>query len=186
MARRDEGARREAARGGWRYWGQERPPFAHAPGPDQESVWDYPRPPRVEPELRRVEVYAGGHVVADSGRAMRVLETASPPTVYVPPSDVRMELFERASGTTVCEWKGDAIYYDVVTRDGRVSRAAWSYPDPRAGFEAIAGLLAFYPRLLTCRLGGETVAAQPGGFYGGWLTADVVGPVKGEPGVFDR
>ncbi len=184
MARRDE-QWRDRAQARWRYRGQERPPFAVAPGPGQESVWDYPRPPRTEPELRRVEVLAGEEVVADSGRAVRVVETASPPTVYVPREDVREHFLERASGTTMCEWKGEAVYYDVVTRDGRWPRAAWTYPHPWPGFEAVAGLLAFYPRMLTCRLGGETVRPQPGGFYGGWLTSDVVGPVKGEPGAKD-
>jgi uncharacterized protein (DUF427 family) len=177
-----ERARLERARRGWRYTGERRPPFAIAPGPGQESVWDYPRPPRIEPERRRVKVFAGDVLLAESDRAFRVLETASPPTVYVPPSDVAMHLLERRAGNTFCEWKGQASYYDVVTPEGRIPRAAWSYARPFPSFEDLAEYVSFYPQLLTCLLGGEQVRPQPGGFYGGWLTSEIVGPVKGEPG----
>jgi uncharacterized protein (DUF427 family) len=177
-----ERARLERARRGWRYTGEERPRFAIEPGPDQESVWDYPRPPRIEPERRRVKVYAGDVLLAESDRAFRVLETASPPTVYVPPSDVAMHLLQPRAGATSCEWKGQASYYDVVTAAERIPRAAWSYATPFPSFGDLAGSISFYPQLLRCFLGGERVRPQPGGFYGGWLTSEIVGPVKGEPG----
>jgi uncharacterized protein (DUF427 family) len=180
-----EHARLERARQSWRYTGQRRPPFAVEPGPGQESVWDYPRPPRIDPERRRVRVFANDILIADTSRALRVLETASPPTVYVPPADVAAHVLERRADTTFCEWKGRAIYFDVVTAERRHPRAAWSYPEPFPSFEPLADYLSFYPQLLTCFLDRERVRPQPGGFYGGWLTSNIVGPVKGEPGARD-
>jgi uncharacterized protein (DUF427 family) len=144
-----------------------------------ESVWDYPRPPRVEPCARRVRVEVGGVTVADSSRALRVLETSQAPAIYVPPEDVERSALRSAPGRTVCEWKGRAVYFDI----GGVERAAWSYPDPRPGFEAIRDHLAFYPqRVDACFLDDERVASNGGDFYGGWITADVQGPFKGAPG----
>jgi uncharacterized protein (DUF427 family) len=153
------------------------------PGPGQESVWDYPRPPRVEPSRRRVRVEMGGTVVAESSRAMRVLETAGAPVWYLPPDDVRTDLLVPAEGRTFCEWKGAATYFDLRVGDRVAHRAAWSYPDPSPGYEAIRGHVAFYAgRVGAAFVDGERVTPQPGGFYGGWITSDVVGPFKGEPG----
>lgn len=165
----------------WRWTGAHRPPFADVPGPGQVSVWDFPRPPVIAPEPRRVEVWHRGVLVARSDRAVRVLETAGAPTVYVPPADVVARL-ETAPGASFCEWKGRAAYFDVVVDGGRASKVAWSYPAPVRAFAAIAGWVAFYPSELDCRLGGERVQPQPGGFYGGWVTAELAGPIKGGPG----
>lgn len=153
------------------------------PGPGQESVWDYPRPPRVEPCSKSVVVVFAGAELARSERALRVLETAGPPTIYVPAGDVAMDLLRPAGGHTLCEWKGWASYFDAVAGDRRSRRAAWAYEKPRPGYEQLRGHLSFYPaRVDLCLLGGERVRPQPGDFYGGWITDDVVGPFKGEPG----
>lgn len=149
-----------------------------------ESVWDYPRPPRVEPEPRRVRVLLGGETIVDSVAAVRVLETSHPPGIYVPAADVRAGVLRpSASPSTVCEWKGRARYWDVAAGDETAAAVAWSYPDPRPGFEQLAGYISFYPgRVDGCFLDEEEVTPQAGDFYGGWITADVVGPFKGGPG----
>jgi uncharacterized protein (DUF427 family) len=149
-----------------------------------ESVWDYPRPPRVEPTARRVRVVLGDVTIVDTERALRVLETSHAPVYYVPFADVQPgALVPSRSRTTFCEWKGTADYYDVTAGGARVERGAWTYHDPTAGFEEIRDAVAFYPALMdACYLDAEKVGAQPGGFYGGWITSDVVGPFKGEPG----
>ncbi len=153
------------------------------PGPDQESVWDYPRPPRVADSARHIQVIFNGMVVAETRRARRVLETSHPPVYYIPPDDVKMELLAPAARTTWCEWKGQAAYYTVTGGDKQVPNAAWCYPDPTPGYEAIKDYVAFYPHLMdACYVDGERVQAQAGGFYGGWVTNDIVGPFKGEPG----
>lgn len=153
------------------------------PGPDQESVWDYPRPPRVEPSAKRVTIVFNGVTIADTRRAVRVLETSHPPNYYIPMADIRSEYLAEAAGSSICEWKGRARYYDVVVGDRRAGRAGWSYPSPNPGFEAIRGCVAFYAGPMdACTVDGEAVQPQPGGFYGGWITGDVVGPFKGEPG----
>jgi uncharacterized protein (DUF427 family) len=158
-------------------------PVRIPPGPGQESVWDYPRPPRVEPCRRRVRALFAGVTVADSTSALRVLETAGPPTIYVPRMDVRTEHLRPAAGTSWCEWKGQAAYFDVVVGDRTAERAAWTYPAPSAPFGALAGHVAFFPgRLDACHLDDELVSPQPGSFYGGWITRDIVGPFKGGPG----
>lgn len=174
-----------ARRAHWRWVGDERPAFATEPDGAQESVWGYPRPPRVEEEARLVVVRAGDTVVAESRRARRVLETANPPTFYVPSEDVAAGRLEPNKGESRCEWKGIARYWDVVVPGARVEACAWSYPDPFSGFASISGYVSFYPARVACFLGGERVAPQPGGFYGGWLTAELVGPFKGEPGSED-
>lgn len=152
------------------------------PGPGQRSVWDFPRPPIVEVEPRRVRVEFAGAVVAESTRALRVLETSHPPGIYIPRADVSMGALETAPGTSVCEWKGRAVYWTVVVR-GRVAlQAAWSYPSPAPGYEALADHLSFYPgRVDACWIDDERVTPQEGDFYGGWITSDVVGPFKGGP-----
>ena len=166
----------------WKYDGSERPPFADGPAAGQESVWDYPRPPAIRADSRRVRVLLGRHVIADTREALRVLETASAPTFYLPLADVDAAALVPARGVSLCEWKGAASYFDVSCAELHVARAAWSYLEPKPAFAAIAGHLAFYPALLDCFVDGERVRPQPGGYYGGWLTSEIVGPVKGEPG----
>jgi uncharacterized protein (DUF427 family) len=154
-----------------------------APGPGQESVWDYPRPPRVEPTARRIRVVLGGVVIADSTRAHRVLETSHPPVYYIPPADIRMEHLTPVPESSFCEWKGRAGYYTVAAGGKRAERAAWYYPSPTPAFAAIKDAVAFYAGPMdACYVDDELVTPQPGGFYGGWITADVVGPFKGGPG----
>ena len=153
-----------------------------ANGRPRESVWDYPRPPRLEPEDRRVTVSLGGEEIVASERAMRILETAGAPTIYVPAADVRSGALVPAEGSSYCEWKGQASYLDVEAGGALASRAAWVYRDPNPAFADIAGWLSFYPALLECRLDEEVVIPQPGGFYGGWVTAEITGPIKGAPG----
>lgn len=175
-----EWARR--ARSAWRYRGQERPPFAVVPEAGQESVWDYPRPPRVAPDVREVIVRVGAHEIARSRRSVRLLETASPPAFYVPPDDVRMECLQMEGGVSRCEWKGEAHYWSVVVPGRRVNAAAWTYADPLPGYERLRGYVSFYPSLVECTVDAMSVVAQPGGFYGGWVTPELVGPFKGESG----
>jgi uncharacterized protein (DUF427 family) len=154
------------------------------PGPGQESVWDYPRPPRVEPVAERVRAVVDGVELASSVRTMRVLETAGAPVYYVPREDVRMDLLVRTARQTTCEWKGDATYFSIVTPGSRVVPiAAWSYESPLAGFEAITDYVAFYAWAVDeAWVGEERATPQPGHFYGGWVTSKVVGPFKGGPG----
>lgn len=149
-----------------------------------ESVWDYPRPPRVESCERRVRIVHGGETVVESDRALRVLETSSPPTIYVPFADVRDGVLSWVGGAhTLCEWKGRASYFDLEVRGSRAERAGWHYPEPREGYERLAGHVAFYPgRVDAAYLGEERVTPQPGSYYGGWITAEIEGPFKGEPG----
>jgi uncharacterized protein (DUF427 family) len=160
------------------------PPLPIVPEPGQESVWDYPRPPAVRPTGRHVHVRFGDVTVARTAAALRVLETAGAPVWYLPRGDVRMDLLRPASGRgTACEWKGNAAYFDLVSGDRISRRAAWTYDRPLAGYEALAGRIAFYAgRVDSVTVDGEVVRPQPGDFYGGWVTDDVVGPFKGEPG----
>jgi uncharacterized protein (DUF427 family) len=152
-------------------------------GPDQESVWDYPRPPRVEETARHVKVVFNGEVIADTHQAKRVLETSHPPAYYIPPEDVRMEYLTETDHRTWCEWKGQAGYYSLSVGDRQAKNAAWFYPNPTPGYEAIQGHVAFYPgKMEACYVDGERVKAQPGDFYGGWITSEIVGPFKGRPG----
>jgi uncharacterized protein (DUF427 family) len=149
-----------------------------------ERVWDYPRPPAVAPCARRVQVRLGGATLADSTGALRVLETSHPPTIYVPPADVALELLvASAARPTWCEFKGAARYLDAVVGERRVAAVGWSYADPTAGYDALRDHIAFYPgRVDAAWMDDERVEAQPGDFYGGWITADLVGPFKGRPG----
>ena len=152
-------------------------------GPGQESVWAYPRPPRVEPTPRRVRVVLGGVVIADTTRALRVLETSHPPNYYIPFDDVRPDVLVPTRKSTFCEYKGEAGYFTVIAGGRREVDAAWCYPDPSPGYEALVGHVAFYPgRMEACYVDDELVRPQPGGFYGGWITSDIVGPFKGERG----
>jgi uncharacterized protein (DUF427 family) len=150
--------------------------------PGQESVWDYPRPPRLERSDREVVVALGDSTIARSRRSLRILETSHPPTYYVPPADVDFSFLTPAPGTSFCEWKGAATYWTVTASGIVVEAGAWSYPDPTPDYAELADHLAFYPARFTCTIDGEPVRPQAGGFYGGWVTDDVVGPFKGEPG----
>lgn len=155
------------------------------PGPGQESVWDYPRPPRLEPTSRRIQIIHGGETIADSSRAYRVLETSHPPVYYLPPDDIRQDLIRPSPRRGVCEWKGAARYHTLQLDDRVIADAAWSYPNPTPAFTPITDYLAFYPsKLDRCLVDGVEVASQPGDFYGGWITPDVVGPFKGDPGTW--
>ena len=148
-----------------------------------ESVWDYPRPPRVEPSEELVEVILGGEVVARTTSALRVLETSHPPTYYLPRTAYAEGALEPAAGSSFCEWKGHAAYFDLVSGGRRASRAAWTYPDPSPGFEVIADHVAVMPGLVAeCRVDGTRVKPQARRYYGGWITSRVRGPFKGEPG----
>ena len=153
------------------------------PGPGQESVWDYPRPPRLESTTRRIRVVFGGITIVDSTRARRVLETSHPPTYYVPLDDIVRDHLETVEGSTYCEWKGDASYFDVVAGDRRARRAAWTYRRPSRPFADLRDHVAFYAEPMdACFVDDEQVQPQPGNFYGGWVTRDVVGPFNGAPG----
>lgn len=153
------------------------------PGPGQESVWDYPRPPRIEATNRLIRVTFAGQIVAETRRARRVLETSHPPVYYIPPEDVQSPLLERSRRTSFCEWKGNASYHTLAVDGRRSPDAAWSYPNPTPAFETLRGYLAFYPgRVDSCTVDGESVIVQKGDFYGGWITSEIVGPFKGGPG----
>ncbi|MEE4351025.1 MAG: DUF427 domain-containing protein [Pacificimonas sp.] len=178
-------ARARPHRAAW--LGARRPAAIEKPGPGQESVWDYPRPPLIRPAPGPILVKAGGRVVAETNQALEVIETASAPVPYIPPTDIDMSLLDPGPVTSVCEWKGAARTFDVaVPHVTRIADAAWCYPDPfddlAEGYAEIAGWLAFYPGRIECYLDGERVQPQPGGFYGGWVTARLTGPIKGAPG----
>lgn len=149
----------------------------------QESVWDYPRPPRVEPTTKRIRVLFNGVTIADTRRAFRVLETSHPPVYYIPPDDIQMEHLSKTRQRTHCEWKGQARYYTITVGDKTAANAAWVYPTPTANFALIKDYVAFYPsRMDACYVDDEQAQAQPGDFYGGWITKNIVGPFKGAPG----
>jgi len=151
--------------------------------PRTESVWDYPRPPAVQPCGCRVRIELGGVTIVDSTAALRVLETSHPPTIYVPPADIVPGSLQPAAGRSFCEWKGIAAYLDVVAGERREARAAWTYADPVPAYAALRDHVAFYPsRMDACRLDDELVRSQAGDFYGGWITAALRGPFKGPPG----
>ena len=155
------------------------------PPQHSESVWDYPRPPRVEASDRRIRVIVDGMTLADTTRAMRVLETSHPPAWYLPREDVRMDLLKPTSRTTACEFKGAASYFSIDAGGRARQNAAWTYTRPLPGYEAIADYIAFYPgRVDEAWVDDERVTAQAGDFYGGWITSDVRGPFKGGPGTF--
>lgn len=151
--------------------------------PGQDSVWDYPRPPRLEPVARRVTIELGGEVIVDTTDVVRVLETSHPPVYYLREDAFSPGVLRPASGSSFCEFKGHAVYFDVVAGDVVRERAAWGYPDPSGGFGELAGRVAVYAQGMDrCTVDGETVSPQPGGFYGGWVTSDLAGPFKGVAG----
>lgn len=165
----------------WKYTGQERPPFADQPALGQESVWDYPRPPALVASEAVVEIFAGELKIGTSKRSLRVLETASPPTFYLPAADIYWDRLQRVAGSSYCEWKGMASYWALASAPDQ-GAVGWSYDSPSTRFAAIDGHISFYPALVDCWVNGEAVEPQPGGFYGGWVTKDIAGPFKGGPG----
>ena len=164
----------------WKYNGQQRPDFALPPGEQQESVWDYPRPPALVACEQLIEVKTGNKTIARSTRCMRVLETASPPTVYIPPDDIALDQLLLVRGNSFCEWKGAADYW-ALAEATNAQAIGWSYPDPNPAFAAIRDWLCFYPGRVECYLDAERVRPQEGGFYGGWVTDSIIGPWKGAP-----
>lgn len=155
------------------------------PKPGQESVWDYPRPPRLEPVPERLRIVHRGRVIADTTRGFRVLETSHPPVYYFPPEDVDRDLIRKGEGGSFCEWKGTAAYVDLVDLNNTVPQVGWYYPHPTKDFEPIRNYIAFYARYFDeCYVGDEKAEPQPGTFYGGWITSKIVGPFKGVPGSF--
>jgi uncharacterized protein (DUF427 family) len=152
-------------------------------GPGQESVWAFPRPAIAERTGAHILIEHAGTIVADSRAAIRTLETSHPPSYYVPPADIAPGVLRRAAGTSLCEWKGAAVYWDVVIGDIVLPRVGWSYPDPSRAFALLRDHIAFYAGPFDrCSVDGETVTPQPGAFYGGWITSRVTGPFKGGPG----
>jgi uncharacterized protein (DUF427 family) len=148
-----------------------------------ESVWDYPRPPAIERSRERVRVVFGGKTIADTTKAMRILETSHPPTYYIPREDIDPEALEPTRGSTFCEFKGRASYYDVCVGDTRAAGAAWIYPAPTAPYRDISDSVAFYPGLMdACYVDDERIQSQAGSYYGGWITSNIKGPFKGGPG----
>ncbi len=155
------------------------------PGPGQESVWDYPRPPRLEDTPKHLQVVFNGVTIADTRRAKRVLETSHPPVYYIPPEDIRMEHLLKTSRSSFCEWKGQAGYYTIAVGERQAPDAAWFYSNPTPAFASVKDYVAFYAsRMDACYVDGEKVEAQPGDFYGGWITRDIVGPFKGGAGTW--
>lgn len=148
-----------------------------------ERVRDHPRPPRVEPVAKRVRIVINGETIADTTRAQRVLETFGAPVFYLPLADVRADLVTETVRNTVCEWKGSASYYSLRVGDRAAENVGWAYRDPKPGYEALRDHIAFYCAPMDgCFVGDEQARPQPGGFHGGWITDEVVGPFKGEPG----
>lgn len=155
------------------------------PGPGQESVWDYPRPAVLDDSTQHIRVVFNGVAIADTHRAKRVLETSHPPTYYIPREDVQMAYFTQTSRMTICEWKGQAAYYTITVGDRQEVDVAWSYPNPTPAFAGLQDYIAVYPgRMEACYVDGEVVQAQPGDFYGGWITQNIVGPFKGAAGTW--
>ncbi len=155
------------------------------PGPGQESVWDYPRPPRLEESHQHIQIIFNGLVIADTQRAKRVLETSHPPVYYIPPQDVKMEYFIPTTHSSFCEFKGRASYYTIQVGDKSVPNGAWYYRKPSKGYESMTNYIAVYPgKMDACYVDGEKAQAQEGDFYGGWLTKSIIGPFKGGVGTF--
>ncbi|MEO1659052.1 MAG: DUF427 domain-containing protein [Pseudomonadota bacterium] len=164
-----------------------RPPGIEVPGPGQESVWDYPRPPEVREAGAALKVVFAGDVIAETTRGLKVCETAGAPVYHFPAADVRQEVLRPVPGTTFCEWKGEAAYFDIVVGGRSSAQAAYTYPDPiddlGQGFDRIAGAIVFYAgRVDEAWVGDERATPQPGGYYAGWITSKITGPIKGVPG----
>lgn len=151
--------------------------------PGEESVWDYPRPPRLEETGKHIEIIFNGVKIADTHHAIRVLETSHPPVYYIPHEDVAFQFFTPTQRTSYCEFKGNASYYTITVDGKSVPDAAWTYLSPTHSFRAISGYIAVYPSMMdACIVDGEQARPQPGGFYGGWITHEIKGPFKGAAG----
>ena len=161
----------------WKYTGKHRPAFAEPTAQGQESVWDYPRPPALLADQRHIKVLAGGQQIASSQNALRLLETAAPPTFYLPITDIDMDRLQVVHGQSFCEWKGAARYWALL---GSPQPVAWDYPNPSPTYRKVFGHLAFYPGRVDCFVDEEAVRAQSSEFYGGWITDEIVGPFKGD------
>ena len=149
----------------------------------QESVWKYPRPPRIEASDSLIVVEFAGERIAETRRAYRVLETSHPPTWYIPPEDIRSEYLLASKSTSSCEFKGQASYVTLVVGERRSDDAGWYYHEPTDNYLPVKDHVAFYPgRVDACYVDGERAKAQAGDFYGGWITPDIAGPFKGGPG----
>ncbi|MCB0447984.1 MAG: DUF427 domain-containing protein [Gelidibacter sp.] len=168
------------ARSKWEYRGNVRPPFAIEPKPGQLSVWDFPRPPAVKPVKNIVSVYDGKSLITETKNALMVLETGNPPTYYIPPKDVNIELLTQMEKTSWCEWKGKARYWAL--KENPDQAIAWDYPVPFPEYKLLANYLSFYPHNFQCFVGDEQITPQDSKIYAGWITKDLVGPFKGQPG----
>ena len=166
----------------WRYNGSKRPDFAELPKKGQESVWDYPRPPSMRSVEVMVEVKYADSLLAQSDEALCVSETASPPVFYIPFAHVVFDLLRETPGRSFCEWKGEASYWKIIDNREMIEPVAWSYKAPAKPYEKLKNSLAFYPGRVDCYIDREKVTSQPGGFYGGWVTSKICGPIKGQPG----
>lgn len=172
--------RNKSGQSNWEYHGQKRPKFANKPKDGQESVWDYPRPPKLASDNREILIIFANKIIARTTKAIRVLETGNPPAFYIPKTDINMDFLNKTPGVSRCEWKGEAIYWNVAVEDKLVERVAWSYPQPNQEFSKIKSHISFFPSKLFCYVNGEHVKPQPGGFYPGWITKEITGPVRGE------
>ena len=171
----------QRSRDTWSNRGAKRPPFAIVPKKGQRSVWDFPRPPVIEKVNKPVLVKHKDQIIADSERALAVLETASPPTYYIPDTEINTSLLVKMEAkSSLCEWKGNAVYWALKSNVNQP--VAWSYPKPFPEFEALKEHMAFYPQNLECFVAGQQVKAQASTFYAGWITPDLTGPFKGEKG----
>ncbi len=151
----------------------------------EESVWDYPRPPKMEKATKHLKIFHGKHTIADTIRPFRILETSHPPVYYFPPENVSMQFLKENNYTTRCEWKGEAKYYDMEIDGKLIKNVAWTYPNINKRYKEMEDYIAFYPgKFAACYVNGEPVQAQQGDFYGGWITSEIVGPFKGPPGTW--
>ena len=167
----------------WRAFHRKRPFEVIRPGPGQESVWDYPRPPGLEPTVSLIRIIFAGVLIAESRQAIRIIETSCPPVYYIPPDHIHTEYVVQIGVGTLCEWKGLAQYWSVRVGNKVIESAAWSYPDPELPYTRIRDYLAFYPgKMDTCMVDDQIAIAQESDYYGGWITPDIVGPFKGQPG----
>ena len=158
-------------------------PRPDVPGPGQESVWAFPRPAVAQQTDARIQIEHHGQLIADTRAAIRTLETSHPPNYYIPRTDIAPGTLRRAEGSSFCEWKGAATYWDVMVGDVMLPLVGWSYANPSPAFTVLRDYVAFYAAPFDrCSVDGETVTPQPGDFYGGWITSGVVGPFKGIPG----
>jgi len=169
------------SREGWKHRGQHRPEFAEPTNADQLSVWDFPRPPALKEVTQKLEVFYKNNCIAATVKGLAILETASPPTYYIPLQDIETtQLLAIPNKNSICEWKGKAQYWALQKKPD--TSIAWSYKKPFPPYESLKNHMAFYPQQFSCFVDGEQVTPQPGAFYAGWITKNLAGPFKGEPG----